>query len=161
MRLPYLLILCALLNHSPSLSATDAPTCPVTLGSSTTEGAPFEGMPWYRRGTLAASVPLDGIWPTTNPDHAIAVKLWWWSDNYQAGMESDLDVRFESLLGQPQSPKQSEVTHSYGDRLDAPWAMLVGIDFPQPGCWKVIGTFRDASLEFVVNVIDHHDYGAK
>ena len=161
MRLPYLLILCALLSYSQSLSASNASTCPVTLGSSTTEGAPFEGMSWYRAGTLAASVPLDGVWPTTNPGHAIAVKLWWWSDNYQLGMESDLDVRFESLIGEPQSPEYSGVTHSYGDRLEAPWAMLIGIHFPQPGCWKIIGTFRDESLEFVVSVISHDEYRTK
>jgi hypothetical protein len=28
--------------------------------------------------------------------------------------------------------------------------MLVGVDFPSPGCWQLTGRYRDAVLSYVV-----------
>jgi hypothetical protein len=42
----------------------------------------------------------------------------------------------------------SQATNAYAS--DIGFAMLVGVDFPTHGCWKVRGEYKKASLEFVV-----------
>ncbi len=118
--------------------------------------SPFSGFDWYGTRKLAASAPADGIWYTTRPGALIAVKLFWWSDGFKLGMESELKVEIESLHGNPSSPEILETTNAFrGElRLSGPWAMLVGIDIPAPGCWKIKGEFQKESLEFVVDVLD-------
>jgi len=120
--------------------------------------SPFNGFHWYGSGKkLAASAPVDGIWYTTHPDHLISVKLWWWSDEYRLGMESELSVKIVSLQGKPQAPSFGRATNGYQESLrdTGPWAMLVGIDFPESGCWQITGQFRNETLSFVVNVVDY------
>jgi len=132
--------------------------CPVTLGSKVIPDSPFSEFYWYGNGKkLAASVPADGIWYTTHPDHLISVKLWWWSDAYRPSMESELSVKIVSLHGDPQPPSYGRVTNGYQKSLkdSGPWAMLMGIDFPESGCWQITGRFRDQTLGFVVKVVDY------
>jgi len=33
--------------------------------------------------------------------------------------------------------------------------MLVGIDIPTYGCWRVTARYRAATLSYVVSVVDH------
>jgi hypothetical protein len=30
--------------------------------------------------------------------------------------------------------------------------MLVGVDFPTPGCWKITGRYADAELSYIVQI---------
>ena len=141
----------------PFVVLADEPyQCPVTHGSRHKEGSPFTGFNWYGTNKLAATAPVDGIWYTTRPGALISVKLFWWSDVFRIGMESELIVKIKSLYGNPVSPKISKTTNAYRDslQLSGPWAMLVGIDFAEPGCWQITGRFRDESLVFVVNVLE-------
>jgi hypothetical protein len=42
----------------------------------------------------------------------------------------------------------SRATNAYADDIDS--AMLVGVDLPTLGCWKITGKYADAELSFVV-----------
>ena len=55
--------------------------CPVNHGTDILEDQPFGFAYWYGTEALAATVPPNGIWPTTAPGALIAVKLFWWSPN--------------------------------------------------------------------------------
>jgi hypothetical protein len=68
-------------------------------------------------------------------------------------MEQDLTVEVQSLIGGPNDVVVKDVTHA----LDSSWengAMLAGIDFPSPGCWKLTLEYLGQSLSFVVETVD-------
>jgi hypothetical protein len=52
-----------------------------------------------------------------------------------------LDAPAPPLIG-------SKGTNAYAGDIGS--AMLVGVDFPTLGCWKITGQYADAELSFVV-----------
>lgn len=107
---------------------------------------------WFGSDALWTFLQAEGeAWkPGIVAPHAITRKTFWWSTEW-------------SPDGEPQPA--IAVT---GQRLDAPGsfhggpatiatadfgtAMLVGLEVPEPGCWRVIGTYRGTALSFVVAV---------
>lgn len=132
--------------------------CPVTLGSDEIFGAPFPaGKNWYGSESLAVKLPADGIWPTTKSGHLIAVKLFWWSAGFKPGKEKHLNATVTALHGAAASAKISEPTNAKAPDLGG-WTMLTGIDFPEPGCWRISADYVGQSLSFVVRTIGWKDY---
>jgi hypothetical protein len=129
-------------------------TCPVTLGSDHSLGAPFpDAENWYGSESLAVILPNDGKWGITGPKARIAVKLFIWSVGFEPGMERNLSVDVHSLLGGPNDAVVKDVTNAMADALEG-WAMLAGIDIPSAGCWEVSLTYLGQSLSFVVETVD-------
>jgi Phospholipase/Carboxylesterase len=126
--------------------------CPVNHGTNIFEDPPFGFAYWYGTEALAATVPPNGIWPTTAPGALIAVKLFWWSPNLVAGTERNLKVDVRNLF-------DSSVTADWGETANAgevdgdDWTMLVGIDFQHEGCWEITGTHQGQTLSFVVETV--------
>ena len=148
-------------------AAAEAP-CPRTIVSSDALGSPFSSSAlWYGSESLAAALPPDGFWPTTAPGARIAVKSLWRSAAFRLGTESSLKVEIENLRGGPATARVTPTTNAYlgelselseAERqaiLDEPrgWRMLVGIDFPDPGCWRVNGEYLGQKLTFVVETL--------
>jgi hypothetical protein len=143
-------------------------SCPRTTASDPAFGGWRPG--WY--GTDALAVEFgdnwDGAWPTTSPGARIAVKVFWWSAAFRAGTQSSLKIEIENLSGGAMTARVTDTTNAYLGELTkvgasdlfrsepAPdkWRMLVGIDFPDPGCWQITGEFFGQKLTFVVETAD-------
>jgi len=123
-------------------------------------GDAFPGTHWAGSDALAALLPDDGIWPTTPMGALIAVKLFWWSEGFEPGLEQALHVEVTNLDDPTATPEEIPATNAYLESLNA-WTMLTGIDFPSPGCWQVSGRFRAAELSFQIEVRDSADYAAR
>jgi hypothetical protein len=140
----------------------------------TTEQDPFFGawLPgWYGSDALAVELIRDAVWHTTGPRARIAVKLAWWSSAYRPGTESKLNVDIKNLSGGPMTARADEPANMYlGEvqglteaQLEATlyesdgalnkWRMLVGVDFPDPGCWEITGEYLGQTLTFVVETV--------
>jgi len=129
----------------------------VTLGSADLLGAPFPAAEnWYGSESLAVILPKDGTWGVTGATARIAVKLFVWSLGYEAGMERALDVGIRSLSGGPNDAIVKDVANATAESLGGS-TMLVGIDFPSPGCWEVTLEYHGQVLSFVVETVDRSD----
>jgi len=117
---------------------------------------PFPESPtWHGTAKLAVQLPRNGVWPTTQPGALIAVKLFWWSTEFELGYEPYLHVRVTELSGQLDTAKVSRTTNAI---MGKDIAMLTGIDFPDPGCWEVTGEYLGEILTFVVEVVPVDEY---
>jgi hypothetical protein len=114
------------------------------------------GTAWYGTADLWTMLDLDGdVWgPWVRADQGLPQKTFWWSVDWV-----------------PQDELQPAITVT-GQRLDGPGsfrfgdpgtnatadfgtAMLVGIDIPTYGCWRITARYRAASLSYVVSIVDH------
>ena len=143
------------LAATPTLSVTaESATCRRTIPSGEYEGPvpPWPGTRWYGGDSLAVMLPTDGVWPTTKAGHLIAIKLFWFSRGFQPGMEEDLRVQVVNFDEQGGEVRTVKATNAHAESLGG-WAMLTGIDFPQPGCWRISASYRNEELSFTVKVI--------
>jgi hypothetical protein len=136
---------------NPLLAAAEF-TCPRTVGyAALGEPLPKSGN-WYGSHALAVNLPKNGVWSTTAPGAQIAVKLFWWSAGFRPGMESNLNVTLRELTGAANTAVVSKPTNAGAKSLGG-WAMLTGIDFPEPGCWEITGKYLGQELTFVVETV--------
>lgn len=137
----------------------DPPTsCPVTVPQDPIFTPPspysdlgFEGEFWYGSNLLWTAVPQNGVWSGLphNPE-GYTQKVFWWREGYiwNEEPEPDLTVTYERLDVAAPPLNASKATNAYASDIDS--AMLVGVDFPTLGCWKITGHYRDSELSFVV-----------
>ena len=129
-------------------------TCPVTLPTrppfftptavtSSQPGTVLYGDYWYGTDDLWTGLPLDGVWNGLNQ------KVFWWSVNYSVNAEPipALAITGSRLDGQSTQAQVDTPTNANGQ-------MLVGVDFPTGGCWKVTGQYQNQLIKFVVWVTD-------
>ncbi|HEY6598293.1 MAG TPA: hypothetical protein VIZ30_03235, partial [Pseudomonadales bacterium] len=95
--------------------------------------------------------------PATKAGHLIAVKLFWWSQGFEPGMESEMHVTLADLGKPDQSAKTLRTSNAKAPSLGG-WTMLTGIDLPYAGCFRISGSYRGAALSFVVQAIDAEVY---
>ena len=139
--------------HDPPAS------CPVTLPQEPlfiapepySPNAPFEYAFWFGSVSLWTLLPKDGIWfglPHNPEGHT--QKVFWWRDGYIWNEEPqpDLIVTGERLDAAAPPLVVSRATNAYAGDIGS--AMLVGVDFPTLGCWKITGQYQQAELSFVV-----------
>ena len=135
-----------------------APSCPVTtpqepafVPPSPYDALGFEGDFWYGSNSLWTAVRQDGIWYGL-PRHASGYtqKVFWWRDGYvwTEEPEPDIIVTGERLDAPAPPLVVSKGTNAYGSDIGS--AMLVGVDFPTLGCWRITGNYANAELSFVV-----------
>jgi hypothetical protein len=77
-------------------------------------------------------------------------KVFWWREGYSWTEEPEPEL---SVIGQrlddPAPPLNvSRATNAFAADIQS--AMLVGVDFPTPGCWEISGRYAEAELSFVV-----------
>ena len=140
------------LPHDPPAS------CPITIPQvpSFTPPAPydtlgFDGEFWYGSNSLWTAVRENGIWEALphNPT-GYTQKVFWWRDGYvwTEEPEPELIVTGERLDASAPPLISSKATNAYAADIGS--AMLVGVDLPTLGCWKITGKYADAELSFVV-----------
>ncbi|HEU0292560.1 MAG TPA: hypothetical protein VFR47_07475 [Anaerolineales bacterium] len=145
---------------TPEVVPQDPPaTCLITVPQDPpfTPPAPydalgFEGDFWYGSNSLWTAVPQSGTWrglPLNSGGYT--QKVFWWRDGYvwNEEPEPNLIVTGERLDAKAPPLKASKATNAYASDIGS--AMLVGVDIPTAGCWKITGRYNDeAELSFVV-----------
>lgn len=113
--------------------------------------SPFGSNFWYGSHALWTDLPKDGIWYALphNPE-GYTQKVFWWREGYIWNEEPEpaLTVTGERLDASSPPLIVSRATNAYASDIGS--AMLVGVDFPTLGCWKITGKYADAELSFVV-----------
>ena len=77
-------------------------------------------------------------------------KTFWWSESFSLmrELEPDITVTAEHLDGS--APKVEAEPGTNGSHPDLGDFMLVGLELPQPGCWKLTAQYKEATLSYVV-----------
>lgn len=147
------LALAALTSPEPATSKRP-PHCPVTIPG----GVPATGsgsdasfnygnaklrVQLWPRGILPAGPLPDGsVWATIDRAGTIHAKLGWWR-----GIPGKLVVTGRRV--DAHAPRLSaHVPNGYGRLGFQP----TGLEFPTPGCWRVVGSIGATRLTFVVKV---------
>lgn len=143
-------------------AATEPPAeCPVTVPQDPrftapvpySPDSPFDSNFWYGSNALWTDLPKDGVWyALPHNTEGYTQKIFWWREGYiwNEEPEPDLTVTGERLDAPAPPLIVSRATNAYADDIGS--AMLVGVDFPTRGCWKITGKYGDAELSFVVSV---------
>ena len=133
----------------PASCPITAPQDPPFVPPSPYDSLGFEGEFWYGSNSLWTAVRQDGIWASLplNPE-GYTQKVFWWREGYVWTQEPELIVTGERLDAFAPPLIVSRATNAYAADIDS--AMLVGVDFPTLGCWRITGKYADAELSFVV-----------
>jgi len=144
---------------TPEIVPHDPPaSCPITVQQNPPFVPPapydsmgFEGEFWYGSNSLWTAVRQNGIWEALphNPE-GYTQKVFWWRDGYVWTEEPEpaLTVTGERLDALALPLHVSEATNASASDIGS--AMLVGVDLPTLGCWKITGKYADAEVSFVV-----------
>jgi hypothetical protein len=143
----------------PEVVPQDYPAdCPVTTNATSFE-APAPYSPdalwpsefWYGSEHLWTSLPANGVWAglPKNPE-GYTQKIFWWSSLFSLKdeLEPALMVFGERLDAEAPPLNVSKATNAFSKDIGD--AMLVGVDFPTLGCWKITGQYKKTVLDFVV-----------
>ncbi|MDQ2693705.1 MAG: hypothetical protein M3Y68_16830 [Chloroflexota bacterium] len=142
-----------------TLSEAAKADCPVTVPQEPHFTAPLPYSPdspfasnfWYGSNSLWTDLPKDGVWYALphNPK-GYTQKIFWWREGYiwNEEPEPELTVTGERLDAPAPPLIASKATNAHASDIGS--AMLVGVDFPTLGCWKITGSYGDAELSFVV-----------
>jgi hypothetical protein len=147
----------------PAAVELDRETCPVTEpgdtpfdpASSMPAGPPpsYESV-WYGSSELWTMVDNDGqTWAElpVGEDGSLSQKTFWWSNDYVLSEEllPDITVTVERLDGSgPKVAAGGPGTN--GSHRDLGNFMIVGLEIPQSGCWRVTANYRESTLTYVV-----------
>jgi len=143
-------------RRAPACAVTkpDPPFVPPTpdLG---TPPASYEGA-WYGTRHLWTMLHDGGeVWgPWVRLDAGLPQKTFWWSVDWVPQDEPEPSI---TVTGQRLDAAGSFRFGDPGTNATADFgtAMLVGIDIPTYGCWRVTARYRAATLSYVVSVVDH------
>jgi hypothetical protein len=111
----------------------------------------FEGEFWYGSNALWTAARHNGTWEALphNPG-GYTQKVFWWREGYvwTEEPEPNLEVTAERLDAEAPSVHVLKGTNAYAADIGS--AMLVGVDLPTLGCWKITGKYGGTELSFVV-----------
>jgi hypothetical protein len=147
-----------------TLPPTPTPTCDVTRPDKPfVPPKPFPATPpgyyeatWYGSAHLWTMIndggEIWGPWLFASPP-GLPQKTFWWSADWVPREELEPAI---TVVGRRLDAPGS---FSYGNpgtnaTADFGTAMLVGIDIPAYGCWELTARYREASLSYVVSVIN-------
>jgi len=142
--------------HDPPVS------CPATLPQKPafvapapySPNAPWQDYFWYGSNSLWTVIPREGSWfgLPHNPE-GYTQKVFWWREGYSWTEEPQpaLIVTGERVDAPAPPLNVSKATNAYAGDIGS--AMLVGVDFPTFGCWKITGKYREAELSFVIWIV--------
>jgi len=149
-------------TNIPTIISNDLPAnCPISISPvpefvppSIPFISPPESFPnefWFGSGHLWTSLRTDGTWSSLphNPE-GYTQKIFWWSDLFSLKDEPEPELTATGQRLDAKAPplNVSKATNAYGGDIGE--SMLVGVDFPTLGCWKIVGKYKDAELSFVV-----------
>lgn len=106
---------------------------------------------WYGASSLWTAIPNSGTWPGLPYESgSYTQKVLWWRDGYDWRSETSpkLSVRGVRIDGPAKPMASSAATNAFASDIGS--SMLVLVQIPAPGCWKITGQYKEASLSFVV-----------
>lgn len=150
----------AVATSAPASSPPGLPTapkdCPVTRPDPAflapepfpQEPPPAYAAAWFGTDALWTMLNVDGeVWADLPPGaEGLGQKTFWWSTKF---VEPDPAI---AVSGERLDAAGSFRTTGLGTNASADFgrAMLIGIQIPEPGCWRLTGDYRGASLSYVV-----------
>ena len=146
-------------EESDTVSKDPPADCPITVPQDPPFAAPAPYSPsspfdwdfWYGSNSLWTAVPQNGVWAGLphNPE-GYTQNVFWWREGYIWNEEPEpaLTVTGERLDATAPPLNVSKATNAYAGDIGS--AMLVGVDFPTLGCWKITGQYKKTKLSFVV-----------
>lgn len=141
----------ALTKDPPADCPLTIPQEPLFIPPSPYSDLGFEGEFWYGSNLLWTAVRQNGVWEGLphNPE-GYRQKVFWWSDGYvwNEDPEPELIVTGERLDDPAPPLNASKATNASASDIGS--AMLVGVDLPTLGCWKITGQYKKSELSFVV-----------
>lgn len=146
--------LASILSASPSLTscnATAAPDEPFIVPSPYPDRPPA-GNFWHGQDTFWTMLRADGNWSALpRNSQGLRQKVFWWAPGFDGRAEPrpNLVVSGRQLDGTASFVDPGPATNAHHADFGG-WAILTGIDVPQPGCWELTGHYRDQALTFVV-----------
>lgn len=130
---------------TPTQRPVESEPCPITTPRASTEVPPEIGMTdgrdLYGNEALWVALPANGEF-TPVAGAPPARKFMWWRL-----VEGALSIDGQ-LLSAPNVKAIAEIPSGYG----AIGFQATGIEFPQPGCWEVVGRVANSELRFVIRV---------
>ena len=152
------------LGAEGAISITDGgrEACPVTLpgdepftpASDTPEGPPLSYQSvWYGTPELWTRLNHQGEEWNNLPvgsDGSLTQKTFWWRDGYSMSDEPrpDITVTLDHLNGSSPSVEVGG-PGTNGGHPDLGEFMIVGLEIPQSGCWRITAKYRGTTLSYV------------
>ena len=138
----------------PSCPVTKPPTPPFVAPSPYPSQASPDGF-WFGSKKLWTQLPKGGTWdhlPHARPNYtAFSQKLFWWRQGYDVFAEPQPKLTVTGKRLDSSAPTVLLADHASNGwvQRDQPF-MVVGIDIPALGCWKITGHYQDEELSFVI-----------
>ena len=149
-----IVLLALLFPVAPLSHGEPLETCPVSAGEHVYADAAFPLSHWYGTRSLAVTLPSTGaVFGITQPSAEIAARLFWWSEDFVVGTSTQLEVTVERFDGARSTARvvgPTDSVHTHKDDGSPPFAMAIGLDFPDPGCWRITGRYGQHEVTFVV-----------
>ena len=109
---------------------------------------------WFGTADLWTMLDVDGeVWPgAAKPGPG--QKSWWWSTHFKGGFEeSSPAIAVTGVNLDEPAPRPAKLGgRATNGAADFGSAMLVGVDFPVPGCWELTASYKGHTLSYVVLV---------
>jgi len=141
---------------------TGSASCPVTIPSQPgmVPPQPYPAQPpaqydalWY--GTDELWTMLDASGAVWDDLPGLRQKTFWWSDGYSWRDEPQPQIMVTARrLDGVALTVEAGGPGTNGNRADIGSFMLVGIEFPAPGCWELTARYNGAELSYVVSVAE-------
>jgi hypothetical protein len=106
---------------------------------------------WYGTDSLWTTLPASGIWwALPHNAEGYTQKIFWWRKGYstEAEPQPNLSLTGERLGTSPLTFTRTGATNARAEDIGE--AMLMGVDIPSLGCWKITGKYAKAELSFVI-----------
>ncbi len=109
------------------------------------------GAVWYGSEGLWTSLARSGeTWDALPPD--LSQKTFWWSISFSTAKEPEPNIVVTGKKVDDSSDTFRFDEGTNGAIADLGEFMLVGIEFPSPGCWEITATYGKSELSYVVLV---------
>lgn len=106
---------------------------------------------WYGSERLWTSLARSGeTWDALPPD--LSQKTFWWSSSFSTAKEPEPNIVVTGRKVDDPSETFRFDEGTNGATADLGEFMLVGIEFPSPGCWEITAAYGKATLSYVVMV---------
>jgi hypothetical protein len=143
-----LLVQTSLARQSQATKGDVPETCPVSNASDHPLIPPWPypkvpdvGGSWFGTDRLWIALSMDGTW------RGYRQKMQWWRQGYDYRTEPEPKLKVTGKRLDAPAPPLMAKTNNVGGPIPS---MMVGMNFPAPGCWEITGHYESDELTFVV-----------